>query len=146
MALNDIIDYCVTQALTVSGIGVVRDHERLVVDDKGIRDHFMAAGVINAVEITRRASRARALTNQGVERDHDIVFHVYYGLQESSATELIHRNLVESLFEKFRLDFRLGGNANRVEPLQVEFSGQIEKAGKLLHYATCILPVQEDIY
>ena len=145
MPLTPIINYVVAQLLTLPGIGLVHDHVTFINDDRGFLDKFTILGVVNVVEVTRRATPAAARANGGETRLHDIVMHVYYGLQESSDSELAHRTLVEEIYTLFEGNHRLGGNAQKTTPVSVEISGEIDKAGKLLHYAACVLTVTEDI-
>lgn len=143
MSLSAIIAQCVTYTETVSGIGVVRDHEMFVRDRKGLADNFMAGGVINCVEVDRVRTPASRSTNMRTERQHLLHFHIYYGLSESADTRTTFRTLCEAIEAVFRNEWQLNGNAKEAGPFEIEFDGYIEKCGVLMHYARGALVARE---
>lgn len=145
MSLSAIIAQCVTQAETVSGIGVVHDHEVFVNTRAGLEANFMAAGVINCVEIDRARTPAQRFSNFRTERQHTLHFHFYYGASESTDTRATFRALVEATEAVFRNDYTLSGVATLAGPFTIEFDGYIEKGGALLHYAQAVFVVREDV-
>lgn len=145
MALQDIIDYCVSQTLTAPGVGIVRGYEDLITSHDQIEADAIAAGVINYVEIVRESTPSIYFANARNQRDHNINFHFYTGLNTPSISRPAHVALVEAVVEVFRNDFRLGGTAVKAEPLAITFDGHIEKFGATLHYALGVLMAREDL-
>ena len=145
MSLQAIIDQCVTTTQSVSGIGVVRGHERFVNTRKGLETHFVHEGVINACEIDRASTPANRFSNMRTERAHELHFHFYYGLSEKDDTRLVFRAIVEEAEALFRNDYRLGGTAKLAGPFQIEIDAHIDKCGVLLHYVRASLVAKEEL-
>ena len=144
--LEEIIDYCVARTLTLPESAIVRNYRIHLSDIPAFEANFVTAGVVNAVEVNRRATPAQWLAGQRAQRLHQIIFHVYYGVSDSgSASTVTHRELVEAIYDLFYNDYRLGGNATRVWPISVEFDDHIELIGSyFVHYATLVMQVQTD--
>lgn len=143
MSLSSILAQCVTTAGTISGIGVVRDHEMLVTTLDQLKDNFMSGGIFNCLEIDRERTEARWLTNVETERTHLLKFRFYYGVQQGSSSRTAFRTLLEAAESTFRPLADLNGTALISSPFVIDLDGYIMKASALLHYGECSLRVQE---
>lgn len=148
MALQDIMDECVSVTSGIAGAGFVRDWEVVAFDENAVMSYFYTASEeINAVEIVRRATPASYFANAKTQFDHEIAFNIYrgVGIANPMVTRREHVAFTQLIVNTFRVLPRLNGVAERILPMSIEIDAYTMKAGNLWHYALGVLPVREDV-
>ena len=127
----------------VSGIGTVYAYEPYTPDLRRFKELFVAGGRVNAVTVTREATRAVERTNTQVERQHRFVIRWYYAVDTEGTTETAFQALLEAAFTALLDNYTLGGTAETSTPLQVDSVRPVMFAGVLCHRAEMSLEAQE---
>jgi len=143
--LDDIIVEVKNKLEGVSEIGRVHDFERRISNEAELRQHCIEPGGqrVRFWTISWSAAAAADETTRAVARRHELVLRGYAQVNDSNESEKEFRALVESVFTAFLSDRRLNNQAHRSGPLSVRAIQYRRFGGVLVHYAECVLPVEQ---
>lgn len=118
----------------ITGIGKVHDYERFAVDERKFLDFFKdtSSGKIFGWEITRDNIKTEKIT-QKFKFTHGFVIKGYYGLQDSSASEIFFQAVVDAILIKF-IGTNITGTEGFIKPQSPVIQARMF-GGVLCHYS-----------
>lgn len=138
----------------LNNIGLVHHYVRNIRDMDADDDNFLALCFdrtndrIACTFITRESVGDEQRTSFQNERSSFYIWHVYLGLKDSDATELIFQELIDEICDAFRPQDDLDNLVELIEPVQVRVIDHVMLKGSasgdiLCHHAECAMRVQE---
>lgn len=155
MSLGEIREQIKTVLGSVSGIGIVHDHDRFTTNNQKMLDYFKdASGRINTCMFRREKMSKKTITiGQNKERIHVFAIRVIMGLNEAQDTGTIFDDLLDSVEKVFDSKQTLNGTCRSLSPewgpiagisgAQIDISEDRIFAGVLCHYGELHLAVVE---
>ena len=128
---------------TVSGIGAVHTYERY---SRSLAEYFTlmtSGGKVNGWMIHRASTDSRREVLPLIERYHEYKISSIYELDDVNASEVTFQAILDAIFEAFKSENTLNGQALDSEPVSIDFVNTEEYGGRLFHTAVLTLVVRE---
>ena len=144
MSLVNIRTEIKTILSAVDGIGVVHDYVRWANEWSKFLDLFKDSNnKVNGWMISRISTPSKRDNMSTLKRRHLFRMEGFYGLQDSSATEIVFQGVVEDIQDAFDSQYSLGGHALNSGPVQVIIIENRVFGKVLCHYARLEYEVEE---
>lgn len=130
----------------VADAGVVHEYHRYVANDADLRALLVSGGRLQAWMITLDPENPYETFRKPANHELSVyrfLLRRYYALDDSDASEVVHRNHVEAVIAAFRANKKLDNTVIESGPVLWKTADHRQFAGVLCHFAELRLPVLE---